>query len=341
MLVSIIVPVYNVKPYLAECLDSLINQTWNKLEIVIVNDKSNDGSEKICEEYVKKDKRISLINKPVNQGLGMARNTGLEVIKGKYVIFIDSDDYVSERMVESLVNAAEKTGADTCIGGYKVVDELGSIKSEHIPRYEEFKDEEVVEECLMRIIGSSPEKKDSIRPMVWNVLYSTDIIKKNNLLFQSERKLIAEDMVFDLEYYLHSRKVIIVDNGTYLYRVNNNSITRKKYRPNILEKNIKLYKYELEWIKKNNLEQLGINRLKRQFFIALLNSLKQEVPGKNNLSNKKCREIYKQIVNDQDIVNIVKDYPINKLQIKQRIFLYLIKYKKYNILYLMIRTLYK
>lgn len=201
MLVSIIIPVYNVKPYLSQCLDSILNQTWKNIQIIIVDDGSDDGSDIICDKYSQQDNRIKVIH-TYNEGVGMARNTGLTFVKGEYVIFIDPDDYVSNTMVESLVEIAKKTRADTCIGGYKIVDKNGIIVSEHTPLYEEFEDENVINKCLIRIIGSSPKKKDSIRPMVWNVLYTTDIIKKNGLLFPSEKESIGEDLIFNLQYYL-------------------------------------------------------------------------------------------------------------------------------------------
>ena len=105
--VSVIIPVYNVKPYLNECLNSVINQTYSYLQIVLVDDGSTDDSGRICDEYALKDERITVIHKE-NQGLGAARNTGMQIATGKYIIFLDSDDYWDVDTIEKLVNTAEK-----------------------------------------------------------------------------------------------------------------------------------------------------------------------------------------------------------------------------------------
>ena len=100
--VSVIVPVYNVEKYIRKCLDSIVSQTLNDLEIILVNDGSTDTSPAICEEYKRKDERIKMITQK-NQGLSAARNAGLKDATGEYVIFIDSDDYIAENMLEILV----------------------------------------------------------------------------------------------------------------------------------------------------------------------------------------------------------------------------------------------
>ena len=113
--ISVIIPCYNVEKYLRECLDSVVNQTLKDIEIICVNDGSTDGTQKILEEYAQKDDRILLINKP-NGGLSLARNTGMEKMRGEYVAFLDSDDWVDLDFYEKLYNAAKQNGADSAIG---------------------------------------------------------------------------------------------------------------------------------------------------------------------------------------------------------------------------------
>ena len=110
-LVSIIVPIYNVEKYIKECIDSIINQTYKNLEIILVDDGSPDCCPKICDEYSKKDKRIKVIHKE-NGGLSSARNAGLDVAKGEYVSFIDSDDVVDEKFIETLYNLCIENNCD-------------------------------------------------------------------------------------------------------------------------------------------------------------------------------------------------------------------------------------
>ena len=111
MKISVIVPVYNVEKYLTKCVDSIMNQTYKDLEIILVDDGSTDNSGKICDEYVKKDKRFKVIHKK-NGGLSDARNVGIKNSTGEYLSFIDSDDYIDNDMIECLYNACIKNNAD-------------------------------------------------------------------------------------------------------------------------------------------------------------------------------------------------------------------------------------
>jgi len=110
--VSIIVPIYNVEPYLHRCLDSLVNQTLKDIEIICINDCSPDNSLDILKEYAEKDERINIINFEKNQGVSVARNTGIEIAKGEYIGFVDSDDYVDLDFYEKLYKKARETDAD-------------------------------------------------------------------------------------------------------------------------------------------------------------------------------------------------------------------------------------
>ena len=111
MLISVIVPVYNVEAYLGECIDSLIHQTYETLEIILVDDGATDASGAICDDYARRDGRIKVVHQP-NQGLGGARNAGIEVAQGAYISFIDSDDYVELDTYRSLIEQVQKYGLD-------------------------------------------------------------------------------------------------------------------------------------------------------------------------------------------------------------------------------------
>ena len=116
-LVSIIVPIYNVEKYLDRCIQSILNQSYENLEIILVDDGSPDRSSEICDEYRKSDQRIKVVHKE-NGGLSDARNAGLILAKGKYIIFLDSDDYIEHTMVEDAVTVLEKNDSDIVIWGY-------------------------------------------------------------------------------------------------------------------------------------------------------------------------------------------------------------------------------
>ena len=110
-LISVIIPVYNVENYLRECIESVLNQTFRDFEVILVDDGSTDSSGDICDEYVEKDERVTVIHQK-NGGLSVARNTGLSEANGKYVYFLDSDDYISENALATLLNIAENDSSD-------------------------------------------------------------------------------------------------------------------------------------------------------------------------------------------------------------------------------------
>lgn len=114
--ISVIVPVYNVAPYLKKCVDSIINQTFTDIEIILVDDGSTDESGTICDQYAQKDSRVKVIHKP-NGGLSDARNSGLEVCSGEYIGFVDSDDWISPDMYETLIHFAVKEDLDVAMCG--------------------------------------------------------------------------------------------------------------------------------------------------------------------------------------------------------------------------------
>lgn len=321
-LVSIIVPVYNVEFYLSECIQSLINQTYTNIEIILVDDGSKDKSGQICDEFTKRDSRIKVIHKQ-NEGLGLARNSGLAKASGKYVTFIDSDDIADADLVKMLICGIEKNGADTCIGGFKRIAENGTVVFEE--KYDDalFDEKAVYNNLFARMLGSAPNKHDAIRMSVWNVLYNMEYVIKYNLRFPSERKFISEDIIWDAEYYKYAKKVQIINSTAYSYRITPGSLTQK-YKPNMFKMINVLYK-DLESKVGADIEKR--NRLQRQYFVNIRSCIQQE--NKKNSNNPfviRLKNI-KLIINDELVSYILDDYPINKIQLKQKIFLMLIKYR--------------
>ena len=322
MLISVIVPVYNVERYLRQCLDSLINQTYNELEVIMVDDGSKDSSGKICDEYSEKYENFKVVHQE-NAGLGMARNTGFEHIKGEYVTFVDSDDYLEPDCIATLYNELRNKDVDMCKGGFKRVIDSGKIVSNRIYDNELFQGEKAKKEMLPRMIGSSPTKHDSIEMCVWGALYNTKPIFEHNIRFPSERELISEDLVFNIDYMQYANGACTIDKAGYNYRVNLGSLSTS-YRKDRFEA-IKYFYLEMH----KKLMDLGYDndtelRLKRMFFIYI----------KMCISQLKCihdkrKEKIIEICNDNVVKETIMNYPVSKLGIKQKLFLNLIYYKKY------------
>lgn len=207
MLVSIVVPVYNVQEVLGRCLDSLIGQTFQNVEIILVDDGSTDGSRLICEEYEKRDSRIRYLHQE-NKGLGEARNSGVAIARGTYVMFVDSDDWAAPDMVEQLVRAAQEyPDADFVKCGFYYTRGIG------MPAEEELwdKNEKIaVAPALMHHFFDG-----IFWIVVWNALYKIDLVRK-----VKQPPLLAQDNYSSFFYLLFAKKCVIVNKPLYFYWVN-------------------------------------------------------------------------------------------------------------------------
>lgn len=218
--VSVIIPVYNVEAYLSRCLDSVINQTLKEIEIIIINDGSTDNSYKIIKDYEKKDCRIKTISQN-NGGLSMARNAGLEIATGEYIGFVDSDDRIDERMYEVMYAEAKKNDAD--IVGCNYCDEYDD-KTITKPLYK-FKDLNI----KLREYGLDKFIREIFLPYsygceVWSKIFRNEIINKNNIRFEKNNEIFAEDWLFDFYYFMKCNKIILIDEAFYYHFIRIGSI---------------------------------------------------------------------------------------------------------------------
>lgn len=330
-LISIIVPIYNVEKYLHRCIDSIISQTLDNIEIILVNDGSPDSCQSICEEYIKKDDRIKLINKK-NEGLGMARNTGIEIARGEFIAFVDSDDYIDTDMYEKMYNAAKAQNADTCICNYKRRDTSNNIvRRKYKMNSKIYEGTHVIDDLLSSMIGTSPTSKDDVEigMSVWKCIFSKNIIKYNDIKFCSERQFISEDIIFDIDYFVHSKKVVTIEDELYNYCDNGASLT-KTYKKDRFEREVILY---LEI--KRKLEQVNIfNKYKLNLYRTFIGRSRTCIKAEaNNLNYNESIKNIKLILRNHELQEILKSYPIKDLPLKQKIFTYLTKYKFAKILY--------
>lgn len=223
-LISIIVPVYNVEKYIDECLDSIINQTYPNLEIILADDESNDKSGAICDTYAEKYSNIKVIHKK-NAGLGMARNSGLQCVTGKYVMFVDSDDYISNSYVMAHYSCMKSTDADICFGGFTSFS--GKTYSEHpnILSGQVLEHQQIINTIIPLMCGRR-RKIDQFQMSSCMVLYSVEIINDNAISFPSERQYISEDFIFNINYLKKSQKACFCSTIGYYYRYNPKSLTQ-------------------------------------------------------------------------------------------------------------------
>lgn len=214
-LVTLIIPVYNAAEYLKECLNSVQAQTYPNFEALLVNDGSTDSSADICRGYAETDSRFVLIDKP-NTGVSDSRNHALELARGKYLQFLDSDDWLTPDATEALVHAAECTGADLVLAHfYRVVGDRmaqrGHIKKEQVLTRQEFAAE------MMKAPANY------YYGVLWNKLYRRSIVEANRLRFPTDVSW-CEDFLFNLTYIEHVRLVSVLPKPVYYYRKRENSL---------------------------------------------------------------------------------------------------------------------
>ncbi len=213
-LVSIVIPVYNLAPYLKECLDTVVRQSYKELQVLLVNDGSTDSSLDLCRIYTK-DSRFRLIDKE-NTGVSDSRNRALDLAQGKYIQFIDGDDWLTEDATETLVHAAETTGADLVLSHfYRVSDgrkaRRGHIKTEGVMTRRDFA-EQMMKAPANYYYG-----------VLWNKLYRRSILDAHHLRFDTQVNW-CEDFLFNLEYIEYARLIATVPKPTYYYRKREGSL---------------------------------------------------------------------------------------------------------------------
>lgn len=217
-LLSIIIPVYNIEQYLEECLDSVINQSYNNLEIIIVDDGSTDMSGKICDRYLELDSRVIVIHQ-TNKGLCNVRNLGISIAKGEIIGFVDGDDFIHLEMYEHLIDALLSYNADISFCSYIRFNEEGFNQSfsEDIICY-------TSEEMLDFYVKG--HEKFNFSPAVWKRIYHKNIIK--DISFPEGR--CYEDIVWSAKAISKASNLVYVDKGYYNYRVRNDSICDNDFR---------------------------------------------------------------------------------------------------------------
>ena len=264
--ISIIIPVYNVEKYLDKCVQAARNQTLQDVEIILVDDESPDNCPQLCDEYARQDNRIKVVHKK-NGGLGFARNSGLDVAVGEYVTFLDSDDFVDLDTYEHLCTLLSKYKADALY--YKLNRFYDDKEVKNVCRKDEVAlfNEGQIKDLMLDIIASdmSVRAEHQVNCSSCTAIYRLDIIKQHNIRFYSERELISEDMVFNLDYLNCCSKVAFNDTEHYHYRFNLQSLTNT-IRLDRVEKNIELYNFIKERLDSWNLDRMkGTERASRMF----------------------------------------------------------------------------
>lgn len=257
ILISVIVPIYNAEHVIKRGINCLLNQSFKNIEIILVNDGSNDNSGVICDEIAKENKLVKVIHKQ-NGGAGSARNTGIKIASGEYIMFFDIDDFISFNMIEELYQAAIKEDYDLVICSHKdVTFKENELKVKRINKINEYdiSNAKLVRQKYIELF------KQGIIQAPWAKLYKTTIIKENNIYFPDLRR--CQDIIFNIDYYQYINRLKVISNNLYCYSVPSTDIYLNKFPVEMfsifkyVNKYIKNRMFQWEELHKDNLDYLN------------------------------------------------------------------------------------
>lgn len=279
-LISIIIPVYKVEKYLEKCIQSVINQTYKNIQIILVDDGSPDNCGKICDEYAKKDHRIEVIHKS-NGGLSDARNKGLEIAKGEYIGFVDSDDYIESDMYEVLYNLLKQYNVDVSICNfYTVSQEKIAIKNAD-NGIKEYNRIEILKEILL---------DNNIQSYAWNKLYNKDLF--DEIKYPVGKKY--EDIGTTFYLLEKCNKVVVTGKPEYYYINRQDSIVNNVTESTITDY-IELIMQRYDYIEENIKELSSYNK---DYLKRILKTAEQDIKSLKEVGDytkKKYEELYNKV----------------------------------------------
>lgn len=323
--ISIIIPIYNSEKFLIKCLDSLLKQSEEIYELILVNDGSTDSSSNIINQYAEKYKCIHIINQ-INSGVSVARNKGMDLATGDYIMFIDADDWVSNNIVEQYLSTIKKTKSDCLIGEWNEVKYNCNVNKRN--KALKYISNESTEETKKRTIDHYFKSREGGAP--WAKLFCRDIIKKNSLKFV-ENLPLGEDYLFVLNYIIFCKKIVLVEQPMYFYRMDELGAATKN-RKNYFDIQLFIESEKTNIMKKANLNILDFEEsLVNTYMKCCNNSYINIFKSKLKLKVEEIRKI----VNNEYSIKIVKLSYKYKLIAKYRIIRFLMKNKFYISIYVL------
>jgi len=333
-MISIIVPIYGVEKYIRQCIDSIINQSYKNLEIILVDDGSKDKCGMICDEYAQKDARIKVIHKK-NGGLVSARKAGLSVATGEYVGFVDGDDWIEPIMYEEIAKRIEKDSPDIVMAEFYC--EFKNHKETSTQIFtESFYDKDMLKNKIYpNMLFNGKFYLFGISPNCWSKVFRRELLKRNLQEVDVCIKM-GEDAAFTYPCLLEASTVSCIKTPLYHYRIVSTSMSRG-YDEN-LENIILLPYYRLR--ETNELVKGILSEQLNYYLIYLVNFLiRNEAKAFGRKSKKEIKKTIKNIIFNDDIINSSIKVERNRLPIHTKIIVNLISKKSVFGLYLYIRGL--
>lgn len=330
-LITVVLPIYNTEKYLDQCIASVTGQTYFNLEILLIDDGSPDNCPQVCDAWAEKDSRIRVIHKQ-NEGLGYARNTGIENARGEYICFFDSDDYIAPDTIEKAYEKLKETDAEVVSFGFCTVDQSGTVLNSFKPAMaqEVYRGDQVQEEFLPELIAPDPHGTGQRRLYMsaWSMLYSMKLIQNYGWRFVSERDIISEDVYSLLDLFSNVQNVAVLPEALYYYRTNQGSLTRT-YRPNRYDAILHFYQMAITLCKQKNYSDDILHRVSDPFLGFTIAAMKQEAAVQ--LPEKDKRRNLKRIMADNTLQHVLDDIRSDKVKWKRRVLFFVIRNQWYYV----------
>lgn len=299
--ISIVVPIYNVENYLERSLNSLIKQTLTEIEIILVNDGSTDKSLEVCNKYAQIDSRILILDRS-NEGVSSARNAGITVARGKYIGFVDPDDWVEENMFEKMYESIISSNAQIAMCEYIVERENQSPKVIKLSTNSTTLGREgIFQELILNMLAPPTLNSNSspIMGSVWRVIIDRTFLIQHSIQFERNIPLM-EDLIFILQCLIPCEKVIVLNMPLYHYLVRSRSAATR-YRENFFELNKEVYRIISSLLEHASLKEKCESRLSIRYIDMCLNCVVNEVNSKETMK-KRIKKI-KLLCKDKNLKN--------------------------------------
>lgn len=328
--ISIIVPVYNVEKYVKRCIDSILNQTYKNLEVILINDGSTDKSGYICDMYAGNDDRIKVIHQ-INKGLSKARDRGIKESSGEYILFIDSDDWIECNALEILMNNVKYEDIDILIYGYKVEFIQKDNKKIEIVTSEE----KYYKTVLDYLDDFDIYRTNGLFGYCWNKMYKADIIRKNKVFFGEY--LFPEDLYFNFKVLPYCKNIKIINKSFYHY-MHQSEITLSKVKKDEIIVMNQIYDNTVEFLKKMNSYENNKEYVSTKYIENIMSYILNEVfksshrinNMKNLYNNIRVKDSIKYFNSDITFYRFMYPFVRFNLPIMTLLYIYLYKGLKLN-----------
>lgn len=331
-MISIIVPIYNVEKYLKKCVNSILNQTYKNLEVILVDDGSPDRCPEICDDFAFQDKRVKVIHKE-NGGLISARQAGLRAASGEYIGFVDGDDWIEPDMYMNFYDSVVKYSPDIVVSEFIFDYETEKVKSSQNLTKPFFSKQEMINEIYPSMLFKPPYYNFGIYPCCWAKLYKKELLEK--CLFKVTPKIkIGEDSAFTYPCLIQANSLAYVDKYGYHYMNNPDSMTGS-YDSNMENTILIPYNILKKAFSENNYN--FSSSLNYYLFYLLEFIIRNEASSRNKKTKKEIKKTLKAFICNKEIASSMKNIKFSALPLRKKLILVLILLKNTELLYLCVR----